>query len=101
MVAVDQAEPVFELLRKVQKPVAHLDLKLLTEVLKLIVERDAVTKDGATLRGPGIRDAARLNVPEVGAFVANRALFPLGLDFFFTAGDQVAALPRSTIVTEV
>lgn len=67
----------------------------------LIVERDAVTKDGATLRGPGIRHAARLNVPEVGAFVANRALFPLGLDFFFTAGDQVAALPRSTIVTEV
>jgi alpha-D-ribose 1-methylphosphonate 5-triphosphate synthase subunit PhnH len=39
-----------------------------------------------------------LTLPEVAAFRANRALFPLGLDFFFTCGDRLAALPRSTVV---
>ena len=30
------------------------------------------------------------------AIQRNAALFPLGLDFFFTAGTAAAALPRST-----
>lgn len=64
----------------------------------LIVEMGALHTDGAVLTGPGIADAAGLNLPEVAAFRANRALFPLGLDFFFTCGDRVAALPRSTVV---
>lgn len=64
----------------------------------LIVEMGALRADGAVLRGPGIADAAGLNLPEVAAFRANRALFPLGLDFFFTCGDRLAALPRSTVV---
>ncbi|MDF0601131.1 phosphonate C-P lyase system protein PhnH [Psychromarinibacter sp. C21-152] len=64
----------------------------------LIVEMDGLSADGATLRGPGIRDTARLSLPETAAFRANRRLFPLGLDFIFTAGAQVAALPRSTEV---
>ena len=54
--------------------------------------------DGATLRGPGIRDTAMLSLPETDAFRANRALFPLGLDYVFTCGDLLAALPRSTEV---
>lgn len=61
---------------------------------------DQTNPDGAkaTLTGPGIKDRARLALPEVAAFQANHRLFPLGLDFYLTAGQQVAALPRSTEV---
>ena len=52
------------------------------------------------LSGPGIDGRARLApvLPSgaVAALRANAARFPLGLDFFFTAGGQVAGLPRST-----
>jgi len=65
----------------------------------LIVETDAISQDGATLRGPGIRDTARLSLPETRAFQQNAALFPLGLDFYFTSGTQVTALPRTTKVS--
>ena len=65
----------------------------------LIVEVPALEAAGATLTGPGIRDSAALSLPEIGAFSRNRALFPLGLDFLFTCGDRVAALPRSTKVS--
>jgi alpha-D-ribose 1-methylphosphonate 5-triphosphate synthase subunit PhnH len=52
------------------------------------------------LSGPGIEQSAQLApaLPD-GAAVAlrrNAAGFPLGLDFFFAAGGQVAGLPRST-----
>jgi len=66
----------------------------------LIVEMGALQGAGAVLTGPGIADRARLTLPEVAAFRANRALFPLGLDFFFTSGDRLAALPRSTVVAD-
>ncbi|TCM79276.1 phosphonate C-P lyase system protein PhnH [Rhodovulum steppense] len=64
----------------------------------LIVEMAALAPSGAWLTGPGIATAHRLNLPDVAVFRANRALFPLGLDFFFTAGARLAALPRTTIV---
>jgi len=64
----------------------------------LIVEMDALSAEGPRLSGPGIKDAAHLSLPETAAFIANRALFPLGFDCFFTAGAKVAGLPRSTIV---
>jgi len=64
----------------------------------LIVESDTLD-EGATLSGPGIKDTASLSLPEQAAFQVNRALFPLGLDFIFTSGDQLAALPRSTVVS--
>jgi len=64
----------------------------------LIVECDRLDQDGATLIGPGIRDMARLSLPDAGALRANAARFPLGLDFLFTCGDRIAALPRSTEV---
>jgi len=64
----------------------------------LIVETNAL--DGtATLKGPGIKSAANLSLPEIAAFQANNAMFPLGLDFIFTCGDQLSALPRSTEVS--
>jgi alpha-D-ribose 1-methylphosphonate 5-triphosphate synthase subunit PhnH len=64
----------------------------------LIVEMAGLAAEGATLTGPGIRDTARLTLPEAEAFRRNARLFPLGLDFFLTAGDRVAALPRTTRV---
>ncbi|MGK7753937.1 MULTISPECIES: phosphonate C-P lyase system protein PhnH [unclassified Roseovarius] len=64
----------------------------------LIVEVPELVAEGAVLRGPGIRDTARLRLPEVAAFQRNAKAFPLGLDFFFTCGDRVAALPRTTKV---
>lgn len=65
----------------------------------LIVESPALSPIGATLTGPGIQTSAALSVPDIPAWQANRALFPLGLDFIFTHGDQLAALPRTTEVS--
>lgn len=65
----------------------------------LIVECSELVGSGATLSGPGIKTQAALSLPETEAFQANRALFPLGLDFIFTCGNQLAALPRSSEVT--
>ena len=64
----------------------------------LIVEMDALCGDGAQLSGPGIRSTAPLSLPEIAAFEANRALFPLGFDCLFTSGAEIAGLPRSTHV---
>lgn len=65
----------------------------------LIVETPGFASPNAVLRGPGIKDTARMQLPELAAFQNNAALYPLGVDVFFTAGSQVAALPRSTQVT--
>jgi alpha-D-ribose 1-methylphosphonate 5-triphosphate synthase subunit PhnH len=67
----------------------------------LIVELDALSAEGPQLTGPGIKDTARLSLPETTAFADNRALFPLGFDCFFTAADTVAGLPRSTRVKDI
>lgn len=64
----------------------------------LVVEMAALAAEGARLTGPGIRGTACLSLPEVAAFQANRARFPLGFDVFLTCGDRLAALPRSTVV---
>jgi alpha-D-ribose 1-methylphosphonate 5-triphosphate synthase subunit PhnH len=64
----------------------------------LIVERETLSNTGAVLRGPGIKDQTALSLPDTNAFQTNAALFPLGLDFFFTCGDRLAALPRTTRV---
>lgn len=64
----------------------------------LIVEMPNLQASGSVLRGPGIKDVAHLSLPEEAAFQGNAQLFPLGLDFYFTAGSQVAALPRTTKV---
>ena len=64
----------------------------------LIVELPELTNSGAVLRGPGIKDQAHLSLPDVAMFQRNAALFPRGLDFIFTCGDRLAALPRSTRV---
>ena len=65
----------------------------------LVVECPELDPSGTTLTGPGIKSSTMLSLPEVEAFQSNRALFPLGLDFIFTNGDRLAALPRSTKVS--
>jgi alpha-D-ribose 1-methylphosphonate 5-triphosphate synthase subunit PhnH len=66
----------------------------------LIVQAERLEANGAVLSGPGIKDTHSLALPEIEAFQQNAAHFPLGLDFIFTCGDHVAALPRTTIVTQ-
>jgi alpha-D-ribose 1-methylphosphonate 5-triphosphate synthase subunit PhnH len=66
----------------------------------LIVELDGLAPAGARLTGPGIDGAAALSLPEIDAFLANARAYPCGLDFFFTCGDRLAALPRSARVSE-
>ncbi len=66
----------------------------------LIVEMDRLDPAGARLTGPGIKAQAALNLPDLAVFQANRARFPLGFDCYFTCGDRLAGLPRSTTVTE-
>lgn len=65
----------------------------------LIVEMERLEPAGARLTGPGIKDEAALGLPEIAGFQRNALLFPLGLDFYFTAGDRLAALPRTTKVS--
>ncbi|WP_299044115.1 phosphonate C-P lyase system protein PhnH [uncultured Tateyamaria sp.] len=65
----------------------------------VIVEMETLHTAGATLTGPGIKDTAALNLPDRVLFQRNAARFPLGLDFLFTCGTRIAALPRSTKVT--
>jgi len=67
----------------------------------LIVECDRLVNHGPALTGPGIETATWLNLPETAAFHANRALFPLGFDTLFAAGDRIAGLPRSTRVEKI
>lgn len=67
----------------------------------LIVEMAQLHSSGVALRGPGIETVAHLNLPETKAFAANAAQFPLGFDCLFTAGAQIAGLPRSTKVETI
>ncbi|MDE4141142.1 MULTISPECIES: phosphonate C-P lyase system protein PhnH [Rhodobacterales] len=62
----------------------------------LIVEVAGFDATNATLSGPGIKDTAQMALPDPVACAGNAMLYPLGVDFFFTSGSQVAALPRST-----
>ncbi len=62
----------------------------------LIVDHASLDGNGARLTGPGIQSSAALPLPDEEALTRNNRLFPLGLDFYFTNGTRVAALPRST-----
>jgi alpha-D-ribose 1-methylphosphonate 5-triphosphate synthase subunit PhnH len=68
----------------------------------LIIEVGALTGQGAVLlSGPGLAQPTPFGVDGVDEalwplLVDNHALFPLGIDVIFTAGDKVAALPRSS-----
>lgn len=65
----------------------------------LIIELTRWPPPNVVLRGPGLREPRRAHLPDPTAFAVNHARYPLGLDFFFTCGDALTALPRSTHVT--
>lgn len=67
----------------------------------LIVEMDHLSNKGCALKGPGIKDVGHLSLPETAFFQDNAGFFPLGLDFYFTCGDKIAALPRTTKVSTI
>lgn len=67
----------------------------------LLVEVESLTAGRTySLTGPGIDGSTAFapSLPEAAADTlrANSALYPLGLDFIFVAGAEIAALPRST-----
>ncbi|WP_296644586.1 phosphonate C-P lyase system protein PhnH [Roseinatronobacter sp.] len=62
----------------------------------LIVDSSELRNSGARLTGPGIKTEAFLALPDIAALQGNAAQFPRGVDFLFTSGAQLAALPRST-----
>jgi alpha-D-ribose 1-methylphosphonate 5-triphosphate synthase subunit PhnH len=62
----------------------------------LIVETEGVALAPMILSGPGIRTTATADLPAALLTARERAGFPLGLDFFFTHGTAVCALPRTT-----
>ncbi len=66
----------------------------------LIIEQPAFGAPNAVLSGPGIKDQIKMDLPDVAQLQRNTVMFPLGLDFFFTAGTQVMALPRSSQISE-
>ncbi len=64
----------------------------------LIVERTALAPPNARLTGPGIKESHETRLPDLDALRLNAAQFPLGVDFYFTAGQELTALPRTTRV---
>ena len=72
----------------------------------VIVQTDGLAGGkGLTLRGPGIADTAALTVSGLRAGVweewtVNAVLFPCGIDLVLVDGEALAALPRTTAVTE-
>lgn len=72
----------------------------------LIIGVRNLSPEGWRLEGPGIRDhirfsAALLPGDFAGQVRANRALFPRGVDMFFTTPTEIAALPRSVSLMEI
>ncbi len=71
----------------------------------LILQVDTLAVGGWTLEGPGIRGTTRFTAAPLPAdfttqLRANRTAFPCGVDIFFATRTSLAALPRSTRVTE-
>lgn len=64
----------------------------------LIVEMAGAAPFNARLTGPGIRGSVPVALPDIAAFAANHARFPLGFDTFLAMGDRITGLPRSTHV---
>jgi alpha-D-ribose 1-methylphosphonate 5-triphosphate synthase subunit PhnH len=66
----------------------------------VVVAVDGFLDTGPLLSGPGFENPRRFAPTPAPArlaseLTANRALFPRGVDLLFTAGDRLAALPRS------
>ena len=72
----------------------------------IIAAVETIASEGALeLTGPGIEDRTRFDLSPRPAglaaqLAANRAQFPRGVDLVFVGAREVAALPRTTIVSE-
>jgi alpha-D-ribose 1-methylphosphonate 5-triphosphate synthase subunit PhnH len=71
----------------------------------LILQVGELRTGGWRLEGPGILGHALFSAsplpPDFASQVqANRARFPCGVDLFFATDAEIAALPRSTCLTE-
>ena len=71
----------------------------------LILQVETLAATGWTLDGPGIHSTTRFSAAPLPAdfaaqMRANRAAFPGGVDIFFATRTSLAALPRSTRITE-
>ena len=71
----------------------------------VLLQVETLARTGWTLEGPGIRgtisfSAAPLPADFAAQRRANRAAFPCGVDIFFATRTSLAALPRSTRITE-
>ncbi|MDO7632874.1 MAG: phosphonate C-P lyase system protein PhnH [Paracoccaceae bacterium] len=66
----------------------------------LIIDHWEAAVPNTQIHGPGIETTTQIALPDIGYFAANHRLSPLGLDFIFTKGDALFALPRSTAVQE-
>ena len=71
----------------------------------LILQVETLGTAGWTLEGPGISGTARFSAAPLPAdftaqMRANRAAFPCGVDILFATRTSLAALPRSTRLTE-
>ncbi|HSI40967.1 MAG TPA: phosphonate C-P lyase system protein PhnH [Xanthobacteraceae bacterium] len=71
----------------------------------LILQVRGFAPAGLNLEGPGVEGrrrfgAAPLPAGLTGWLRANRALYPRGVDLFLAGPGGIAALPRSTVVTE-
>lgn len=68
----------------------------------LVIEVEALTGGSPlTAKGPGVKDkiiVAPQGLPDLflDFWIANRAIFPRGIDLILTAGDAVLCLPRTT-----
>ena len=70
----------------------------------IIQTRRLANGSGRSLTGPGIERETLIEAHGVppafwDAFRRNHALFPRGIDVILTAGDRLAALPRTTRVS--
>lgn len=66
----------------------------------LIIEMQTLGGKQLKLTGPGIESEHYISLPAIDALQQNHARYPLGVDFYLTCNEQVAALPRSTKVEE-
>ncbi len=69
----------------------------------IVLQVPAILESGWRLTGPGIRGETRLSVAALGdgflaQWEANRARFPRGVDLYFSCGERLCGLPRTTRV---
>lgn len=76
-----------------------------TSTTVIVQVDDLVAGNGLVLSGPGIETTHTLNAhglrPDLWTeWRANQGLFPCGVDLILVAGNRIAALPRTTSVSE-